>query len=252
MTDDLIAELVTDRPRSPQQWEDLFADSWPPYIDADPVAAAALPEVRATGAALEVALTRPAGSDHDERLAGAAWGVPIAWDGDTDHLPRGYSDTLVRALADHDRGTASDTLVICAAQVHPSHARTGAAAHLLGHLVQAAAARGLHRVIAPLRLTGEHQYPLIPVETYARWRRADGEAFDPWLRTHERMGAQLLSTTPASQSFVASVEQWRTWSGLALPGSGAHVIEGALAPLHVDLEEGTGRLDEPGAWVRHR
>ncbi|MBC3761828.1 hypothetical protein ACUN7V_17095 [Quadrisphaera oryzae] len=252
MTEDLTAELVTDRPRTPQQWEDLFAGTWPPYIDADPIAAAALPDVHATFPDLQVALTRPAGYDHDEQLAGAAWGVPIVWDGDTERLPAGYSDALVRSLDDRTRGAVADTLVICAAQVHPSCALAGTAAHLLAHLIQTAAEQGLRRVVAPLRLTGKHRYPLIPIEVYARWRRPDGDAFGPWLRAHERMGAKKLSTTAASQCFLGSVEQWQTWSGLDLLASGDYVVAGALSTLRIEVDEDAGRLDEPGVWVRHR
>ena len=67
------------------------------------------------------------------------------------------------------------------------------------------------------------------------WTRADGSAFDPWLRTHLRMGARLLGTHRASQTFTGTVRQWQEWSGLNLPGDGAYVIPDALAPLHVDL-----------------
>lgn len=37
----LLEELVGDRPRPAEQWEELFAGSWPAYVDADPVAALA-------------------------------------------------------------------------------------------------------------------------------------------------------------------------------------------------------------------
>lgn len=257
LVSELVAELVSDRPRTPRQWEELFAGSWPPYVDADPVAAAALPAVRDAFPHLAVALTQPAAGHHDgdgdgEQLAGAAWGVPVAWDQDPAHLPTGYSDALVRSLADRESGAACDTLVVCAAQVHPAHARTGAAARLLTHLIDVGSGTGLHQVVAPLRLTGEHHHPTVPVEDYVTWRRPDGQALDPWLRTHERMGARVVTTAPASQSFVGTVGQWRAWTGLPLATSGQHLVPGALAPLHVDVEGDVGRLDEPGVWVRHR
>ena len=252
MADDLVAELVSDRPRSQAQWEALFAGSWPPYVDADRTAAAALPAVFEAFAHLQVALTRPGDEDREDQLVGAAWGVPVAWDGDPTTLPRGYSDALVRSLADREAGSSCDALVVCAAQVHPGHARSGVASQLLSHLIAVALDAGLHRVVAPLRLTAKHLHPRVPVEEYVRWRRPDGEAHDPWLRTHERMGARVVATTPASQHFEGTVEQWRAWTGLALETSGEHVVPGALAPLRVDLDSGTAELLEPGAWVRHR
>ncbi|GAA1854504.1 hypothetical protein ACFFOM_02600 [Microlunatus capsulatus] len=107
-------------------------------------------------------------------------------------------------------------------------------------------------MIAPLRPTAKHRYPLTPVEDYARWTRDDGSAFDPWLRTHLRMGGRLLGTSPASQTFTGTVDQWRDWSGLELPGDGAYVVPDALAPLHVDRAVDRGTCVEPAIWVRHR
>lgn len=98
----------------------------------------------------------------------------------------------------------------------------------------------------------KHRYPLIPIEEYVRWTRPDGTAFDPWLRTHLGMGGRLLGTSPASQVFTGTVEQWQGWSNLALPGDGAYVVPAALSPLHVDHEHNQGTCTEPPIWVRHR
>lgn len=80
----------------------------------------------------------------------------------------------------------------------------------------------------------KHRYPLTPIEDYAAWTRADGSAFDPWLRTHLQLGAQLLTTSPASQTFTGTVRQWQEWTGLDLPGQGAYVVPDALGSLHGD------------------
>jgi hypothetical protein len=52
-------------------------------------------------------------------------------------------------------------------------------------------AHGLDTLIAPVRPTLKHRYPLTPIERYITWRRPDGTDLDPWLRTHERLGAEL-------------------------------------------------------------
>ena len=56
----------------------------------------------------------------------------------------------------------------------------------------AAAAGGLDCLIAPVRPTLKDRYPLTPIESYARWRRDDGSAFDPWIRVHERFGGRYV------------------------------------------------------------
>ena len=118
-----------------------------------------------------------------------------------------------------------------------------------GGLIDAGAAAGLTRVVAPLRPIRKHRYPLTPIVDYAGWTRGDGSAFDPWVRTHLRMGAQLLGTSSTSQTFTGSVRQWEEWSGLEIPGDGAYVVPRALAPLVVDHAADSGtcvRADDLG------
>lgn len=234
------------RDRSADELAALFSGGWPAFIEADEVAERYLPMVRATFSGLEVALLQ-----HGV-LAAAGWGVPIIWDETVGGLPGGYSDALRRAVTDHRAGAAPDTLVVCAAQVRPDAAGSGLAVAVLEGLVEAGQAAGLRKVIAPLRPTTKHRYPLTPITDYAGWTRTDGSAFDPWLRTHLRMGAQLLGTSPASQTFAGTVQQWQEWSGLDLPGTGAYVIPNALTPLHIDQAADRGTCVEPTIWVRHR
>jgi hypothetical protein len=103
----------------------------------------------------------------DGVLAGAGWGVPISWDGTVLGLPDGYSDALVRAVTGHHNALAPDTLVICAAQVRPDAVGSGRAVAELEGLIEAAHLAGLHQVLAPLRPTLKHRYPLTPIEDYA-------------------------------------------------------------------------------------
>ncbi len=255
----VIAELVSDRRRPPEQWVALFAGGWPSFMGADEVAARCLPRVRELFGGLEAALTQlePSGASGTDdpcaarpQMIAAAWGVPIAWDEDPERLPGGYSDALVRALGDARTAAPVDTLVVCAAQVRPDLRGSGLAARLLTHLIEVGADQGLLRVVVPLRPSTKSRYPLAAIEDYATWTRADDAAFDPWLRTHLRMGASVVSTVEASQTFSGTRERWEAWSGRPLPGDGRHVIDGALAPLEIIGDRGV--LVEPGIWVRHR
>jgi hypothetical protein len=61
-----------------------------------------------------------------------------------------------------------------------------------------AAEAGLTNLIAPVRPTVKCQYPLIPMERYIQWTQPDGSPFDPWLRTHWRLGAQIVKVAEPS------------------------------------------------------
>jgi GNAT superfamily N-acetyltransferase len=241
-----VIEPMRARPRSAEQLAALFAGGWPAFIGADALAAEHLPRVRETFGDLEVVLLR------DGHLVAAAWGVPIAWNGTPEDLPGGYSDALRRAVGDHQAGAQVDALVVCAAQVRPDATRRGLAATLITALADAGVQRGLHRVVAPLRPTLKHRYPLTAIQDYATWTRPDGLAVDPWLRTHHALGARTIAVTEASQVFTGTVSQWRAWTGTALPASGSYIVPEALAPLTVDHHADRGVLREPGIWVQHR
>jgi hypothetical protein len=49
-----------------------------------------------------------------------------------------------------------------------------------------------------VRPTLKERYPLTPIARYLSWRRPDGTHLDPWLRTHERLGADIVKVAPDS------------------------------------------------------
>jgi hypothetical protein len=100
-----------------------------------------------------------------------------------------------------------------------------------------------------VRPTLKARYPLIPIEQYVRWRRADGAHFDPWLRIHERVGGEILAPCPRSMVIEAPVADWEEWTELRFPEDGEYVFPGALATLVV--RDGVGMHVEPNVWVRH-
>ncbi len=159
---------------------------------------------------------------------------------------------MIRAVGDREKGTAIDTLVICGAVVAGRLKGRGLAGKMLTVLRDAALGAGLTRVIAPVRPTLKQQYPLTPIETFVTWTRPDGTALDPWIRTHQRLGASILAAAPASQTMTGTVAEWEQWSGIALPSSGDYAIPKGLSVLHIDREADLGTYVEPNIWIRHR
>jgi len=108
---------------------------------------------------------------------------------------------------------------------------------------------GFSSLIAPVRPTWKERYPLIAMERYAWWTRSDGLPFDPWLRVHARLGAELLEVCPASMTVEGSSTEWEGWTGMAFPEDGDYVVPGALVP--VVFCDGRGTYVEPNVWMRH-
>ena len=102
-----------------------------------------------------------------------------------------------------------------------------------------------------MRPSLKHRYPLTPIERYIEWRREDGLLFDPWLRAHERLGAEILGIAEDSLVSVGSVADFEEWCGLQFPESGDYVVEGALVPVEIDREHDRGVYREPNVWMQH-
>ena len=103
-----------------------------------------------------------------------------------------------------------------------------------------------------MRPTLKHRYPLAPIERYVSWRRPDGTHLDPWLRTHERLGGEILKIASRSMTIPGTVSQWEQWSAMVFPESGAYVVPGALTPVDIDRERDQGLYVEPNVWMVHR
>jgi hypothetical protein len=229
------------------QLESLFDGAFPAFITADQVAKKYVARVRKWFPEFDIILI---GADGEPVATG--WGVPVQWNGDVADLPSGYTGTLQRAVEGHERADEPDTLVICGGIVSPARTGQGLAADLITALRALAPASGLKRIIAPVRPTLKPQYPLTPIETFAHWTRPDGAPLDPWLRTHWRLGAQIIATAPQSQTMTGTVEDWQSWTGMSFPSTGDYVIPRGLSTLHIDQETDCGTYTEPNVWMRHQ
>jgi hypothetical protein len=134
--------------------------------------------------------------------------------------------------------------------VDPDHEGEGLSRVLLEHMRGLAHERGWE-LVAPVRPSLKHRYPLTPIERYVQWRRAEGLFFDPWLRAHERLGAELIGIAEDSLVVEGTVGELEEWTGLELPDTGSYVVPGALVPVEVDREHDRGSYREPNVWMRH-
>lgn len=188
---------------------------------------------------------------HDGRVAAGGWGVPFVWDETRDGLPEGYRTTLVASVEDHEAGRTPNSLSFMAAAVAAEFDRRGLAARVLEALSERASAAGLAHVVAPLRPTLKHRYPQIAMSEYMTWVREDGLSIDPWIRTHQRIGAALLRPAPDSMVVSGTVAEWEQWAEMVFPASGAYVVPGALNLVEVDREQDRAVYREENLWVQH-
>lgn len=240
-------EVVTSsaRPDLEEQVRAAFRVRWPEFVFHDPVSNAHVDAVERYFSDYDVWLI------DEGRVVAGGWGVPLAWDGTVEQLPDGYDGALVTSVEGREAGTAPDTLCIMAVAVADDTGRRGLAGQALTALRQLAEDKHLVKVIAPVRPTLKARYPLVPMARFATWRRPDGSSLDPWIRTHERLGATILGTAHRSMVITGTVTEWESWAEMAFPESGSYVVPDALNLVDIDLVSDRGEYVEENVWIRH-
>jgi GNAT superfamily N-acetyltransferase len=185
--------------------------------------------------------------DRDELVA-EGHTLAIAWDGTEENLPAGFDAIFERGFADEPK----TALCAMAAEIWPAHQGAGLAAELLELMGRVAERNGWSDLLACVRPSWKHRYPLASIAEYARWARHDGLPFDPWLRVHVRRGGEILRPEPRSLRISGTVAEWESWTELPFPVSGEYVFPDGLALLSIDRERDLGLYYEPNIWVRHR
>jgi GNAT superfamily N-acetyltransferase len=220
---------------------------WPEFLYHDPVLERLLGRVIAEDAGFQFY----AWDDEREQVVGAGMAVPASWDGGAASLPDAGLDAVVEARF---AGGAPEPTVLCALQIliAPEYRGQSLSARMIRRMAEIGRDHGLGTLIAPVRPTLKDRYPLTPMERYISWRRPDGTHFDPWLRTHERLGAEIAKVAPQSTTIPAAVAEWEEWTQMAFPETGAYVIPGALVPVEIDRERDEGLYVEPNVWMVHR
>lgn len=240
-------ELTSARAWSDEQMNALFAQGFPAFIVGDQDVKQQIDRVRELFGEYNIML-----ADEQGEPAATGWGVPISWSGEVPDLPETFARVLERSLETYDASFVADTFVICGAIVHPARKGRGVAQALIGALIDTAVTHSLPRVIAPVRPTLKHLYPLQSVDAYAKWVRNDDLPWDPWLRLHVRMGGEVIDLAKKAQTIIGTITQWEEWSGMEFPESGDYVIPDGMAPLHIDRSANLGTYVEPNVWIRHR
>lgn len=172
---------------------------------------------------------------------------PLHWNGTIADLPAGIDGAIARGLDEGDANVLCALLVTVPRDVQ-HRGLSGAALQAMRDLARA---HGLGSLIAPVRPSWKERYPLVPIERYITWRRADGLLFDPWMRVHERLGATILESEPRSLRITGTVAEWEEWTRMSFPEDGDYWFPGGLATLAIDRNPDRGSYWEPNVWMRH-
>lgn len=221
--------------------------AWPEFMLHDPIADKHFWRLYDTFPAYQIVLL-----DEQGDLAGMGNTIPVTWDGDGDSLPNeGWDAIMQLGVNNYNANIAPNCASAIQAVVAPQYRGKGVSQAILKAMRGAVVRQGLYRLIAPVRPNLKHRYPLASMERYIEWKNDDGTLFDPWLRTHARLGAKIMKVCPRSMMITAPIAEWEAWTQMRFPESGVYIIPGALVPLGVDHERNLAIYIEPNVWMLH-
>jgi GNAT superfamily N-acetyltransferase len=237
---------LAERPDLDDALGDHQVAAWPAFMLEDPVADRLWHHLVEDFAGWQFVLL-----DAEDRIVAGGNTAPLAWDGTEEGLPAGWDDQFERTAAGLRDGVTPNTLGALQIVVAADRQGEGLAGRMVEIFRERARAAGFRALIACVRPTEKHRYPLVPIERYGAWRRLDGMPFDPWIRLHVRLGGRVVRAAPDSMLISGSIADWERWTGLALPESGTYVVPFATNPIEVDREADRVVYRDANVWVVH-
>ncbi len=193
MTEYTIVTLA-ERPDLVDETDHMNGAAWPEFMLHDPVADKLFGRLYDTFPEYQSVIL-----DDNGKVIACGNAIPLTWDGTLEGLPeRGWDAAMELGVANFKSGIAPNTLSAIQAVVSKDHLGVGLSQTVIRAMRSRAQEHGLQALIAPVRPNLKHRYPLTPMEQYVHWTQPDGTMFDPWLRTHQRLGAQFMRVCPLS------------------------------------------------------
>ncbi|WP_340617259.1 transferase [Xenorhabdus entomophaga] len=187
----------------------------------------------------------------EERLIGILNSIPFTWENRSlELLPDEGWDAVLQMGGEAKK--KANMVSALSVTVDPEFRGQNVPALLINSVKETAREAGLDGLVVPVRPSLKSQYPLQDFVQYCEWKNDKGEPFDPWIRTHCRLGAKIIKPALRSMDIYGTVEQWQEWTGMKFPQSGEYIIPGGLVPLVVDAEKQMAYYIEPNLWVFHR
>ena len=224
--------------------DEISIPAWPEFMLHDPVSSQYWRRMNVEHAGFQFALVE----NDSKRWLAVGNSIPVNYDGAFAALPdEGWDWALANGIENNTHNMVSAIAIA----VRSENQGQGLSSLMVRIMRTIAANHGYPYLIAPVRPNRKHTYPQMNMEEYVGLRQ-NGLPIDPWLRVHEKLGAEMIRICPRAMTIPGSIRDWQTWTGMTFPASGNYDSPGALVPVNIDLEKDRGVYVEPNVWMIHR
>ncbi|SHJ20545.1 GNAT family N-acetyltransferase [Lutispora thermophila] len=238
---------AAEKPEHKKTHDHITCEIWPEFILNDPISNANFKNIYKTFAEYQFSILM------DDSIVGFANAIPFYWDEDLGNLPEeGWDWALLKGFEDNSNNKNPNVLCGLQIGIDKKHQGKGLSQLIVKEMKSIAIRKGFKYLVIPVRPNMKSKYPLIPIEDYIQWKDGNGLPFDPWLRVHVRQGAEIVKVCHKAMYIPGKIEDWEEWTGMKFMSSGDYVIDGALVPVKVDVENDIGEYVEPNVWVSYK
>lgn len=241
-------DIVTlaEQPELAQSVNQIHRESWPKFLLQEAVSRRYWDRLLTEFAEYQLVLLEK------DKVIGAAHGIPLRWVGAMEDLPQGWDAAVEKGFRDKEQALHPTALVGLSLVIHSDYQGRNLSRMLLSTLKDLAQRKEIRDVLVTVRPTMKSKYPKMPMGDYLSKLMKDGLPFDPWVRTHVKLGAKFLALAHQSMVVTGTVADWEGWTGKKFRKSGEHLVPGALVPVFIDRKKNEGIYEEPNIWVRYQ
>jgi len=109
---------------------------------------------------------------------------------------------------------------------------------------------GFKNFIIPIRPTFKSNYPELDMKEYLEFK-IDDKIYDPWIRTHQSSGADFIKVCPKAMIIRGDINFWEGLTKRKINKSGYYIVEGALNPVLMQVENNIGEYQEANIWINY-
>lgn len=189
--------------------------------------------------------------DSDGNLIGFMNTVPVFWNKSLKELPDDGWDWLLRkGITGFEKGQQPNTLGGLQIIVTKAHQGKGFSKKLIAEAKKVVEKIGYKNFIIPIRPTFKHRHPEMKMPDYINLKK-DNKIYDPWIRTHLKSGAKIISVCSNSMNISGDIPFWEDLLNQKINTSGRYLATGALNLVTIDVEKNHGEYREDNIWIAY-
>ena len=177
--------------------------------------------------------------------------IPLFWNSPLIELPNeGWDWMLEKGVKDYENSKKPNSLGGLQIIVTKDNLGKGYSKILISEAKRMVKKEGYENFIIPIRPTFKSRYPNMKMKEYIDLK-VDGKIYDPWIRTHLKGGAKILNVCFKAMYIDGNLKFWEKLMNRKIEKTGTYIVEGALNPVEIDVENNHGIYYESNIWISY-